>query len=195
MSNCLDIINLINRGQLTKDHAGHVVHTNGNPIHRIGNENFIQAFEHESRPSTHFIMILSDTDGDINSDDDSSNDQNGDLSLEWLFDFELQDVFAVRDAQGISHAVQHPEKHIAAKQKQVMEGVYPPQLKDVYPRKENQPVSSETGRPIQGTRVLPSPIKRLDRHVDMPQIIKEPVPIEVDKPRFDGRKDAEIIED
>jgi len=37
MLNCLRILELINKGQLTRDHAGRVVHGNRNPICCIGN--------------------------------------------------------------------------------------------------------------------------------------------------------------
>jgi hypothetical protein len=98
MSTCPQINELINKGILTRDRAGRVIHSNGSAIRRVGDENFLQAYEREARPVTHFITIRSDSDTESDSDDEGYDTQ----SL-WNQNFpENREVFAVRDIQEYS---------------------------------------------------------------------------------------------
>jgi hypothetical protein len=101
------------KGLLTKDNAGRVVHKDGSPIRRLNGETFVQAIEREERPQLHLITI-SDELLYYNSDAESDNEEeyNDDV------------VFAIRGSN--VYEVERPAKQIATKRKMVMDGVYPP---------------------------------------------------------------------
>lgn len=141
---CEAVNNMIRHGELTKDRAGRITRPNGSWIRKIGDEMLLQALSREGKVQAHFVVASENESGrseaktkyelkpaDLGSDDESGG------------------VFAVRD---FSFATDRPEKQIAAKRKQVLEGVYPPRLRDVV-GKENQPVvNKETGCPVRGVR-------------------------------------------
>ncbi|KIM75081.1 hypothetical protein PILCRDRAFT_92282 [Piloderma croceum F 1598] len=88
-----------------------------------------------------------------------------------------------------------PEKKIAAKQKMVMDGVYPPKLKDLIKGKENCPVDAETGRPIRPGKGQAPKASTPKEPAQKQKKAPDPVPMEIHKPRYDASKDAQIIED
>jgi hypothetical protein len=196
MSTCPQINELINKGILTRDRAGRVIHSNGSAIRRVGDENFLQAYEREARPVTHFITIHNDSDTESDSDDEGYDSQ----SLRNQNFPEDRTVFAVRDIQEFNqdeiYAAERPQKQITTFRKQRLEGVFPPRLKDLQSNKENRPsINSETGRPIRGTKNNPDTVKRSEQRGDRLPIPKNVVPVDVEKPRFNGRNDDEIVED
>jgi hypothetical protein len=59
---------------------------------------------------------------------------------DWYSDHE--DVFAIHDVISQTYGVEHPEKSIVTRKKMVLDGVYPPRIKDILPGKENRPTRS-----------------------------------------------------
>jgi len=112
-------------------------------------ETYIQAYEREQRPKSHLITIASDSDdSDLESDDNDEAFVSHYLNATDSEESDQEDVFAIHDIGWKAMVADRPEKKIAARQKMVMDGVYPPKLKDLVKGKENRPVDAETGRPI-----------------------------------------------
>jgi hypothetical protein len=199
MNRCPSISELISQGILTRDQAGRVVYQDGSSIRRYSDETFIQAYEREQRVSSHYISIVNDHDQDspLNSDNEVATDyQQYDSDV--YYDSDYEDVFAIRDVGWRSYAADRPEKKIAARQKMVMDGVYPPRLKDLSAGKENRPADPETGRPIRpgkGQAPKPRPPPVIKEILSKPKNPPETIPVEVHKPRFDASNDTQIIED
>jgi hypothetical protein len=202
MLNCQKINDLLGKGVLTRDHAGRVVHANGSPIRRIGRETFVEAFDRESRPVAHFVTVR-----DYESESETGeSDDKGPIEAESSYEEWRDDVFVIRDIENAGYGVERPEKQITAKRKQVLEGVYPPRLRDLKSNKENREAHvPETGRQARPTRRQGPHDEneaREDRRAKMPVKDKEQQakrrtlePMDVDEPRFDGSKDDAIIED
>jgi hypothetical protein len=193
MTRCSIINDMIMKDLLAKDSGGRIVHKDGSPIRRMSNETYVQAYERERPPQSHLIMVASDSDSDdeYGSNEVIGNDRYYDQEME----SDVEDVFAVRDVGWETFVADRPEKKIAARQKMVMDGVYPPRLKDISKGKENRPADPETGRPIrsgkaQGTRpaVIKEPMVK-------PRNVVEPMEVDSHEPRYDGTKDSQIIED
>jgi hypothetical protein len=138
MNRCPPILELIEQDILTRDSAGRVTYKDGSAIRRFSDETFMQAYEREQGPSSHFISIVEDSDIDspLISEEEPITDYQQDES-ELFYESDYEDVFAIHDVGWKSYVADRPEKKIAAKQKMVMDGVYPPRLKDLSARKEN----------------------------------------------------------
>jgi hypothetical protein len=191
MSRCPTINNLLGKGVLTRDHGGRIIHKDGTAIRRFGGETYVQAIERENRPIASLITIANES---IVSDYDE----------EWSDEYDEEDlyghnegVFAIRDLTNDSYEVERPEKQITARKKQVLDGVYPPRLKDV--GKENRPaINPETGRAIRpGKPSTSQPAKTVEKGKERatPRKPLEPIPVEVHAPRFDATRDDQIVED
>jgi len=124
---CSEIIELTSKGLITRDGSGHIVNKDGTTIRRINGETFVQVIEHEQRPQTHFITIQSDEDLYGRSE-----------SEQYKSDNEVEAVYAIRGNDTNMYEVERLAKQIAMKCKMVMDGVYPPQLKDLKIKKENK---------------------------------------------------------
>src|SRR6266436_3453762 len=179
MLSCVGILNLLSSGQATKDIGGRIVKKDGSPIRHINGETFIQAFEWEGRPQSHLITIQDLSDGYESDSEDEEEDM----------------VFAIRGDNVETYEVERPAKQIATKRKMVMDGVYPPRLKDLGGGRENHPPKNpETGRTTRTTKNQP-------KLVGVPKEIKkksksgDPIPVDVHKPRYDEADDEQIIED
>jgi len=194
LSNCPIINDMMTKGIFSKDHAGRIIFGDGSPIWRNRDETFLQAYERLKRPSAHFVSIGNFLDEELVEESDDPGYES-DLEDEDNWDV-MEDVFAIRDIGNDAYAAERPEKQIAARKKQILEGVYPPRLKDLNQGKENRPpVNPDTGRTIRGTRNQPpaaETTRNVPRRVQKPA---EPIPIEIDVPRFDGSNDRDIIED
>ena len=182
MMSCVIINDLISKGLLTKDGAGRIVNKDGTTIRRLNGETFVQAFEREQRPQAHLITIP-DTVEYYESDKESDDEEAEDF------------VYAIRGSDFDTFGAERPAKQITTKRKMVMDGVYPPRVKDLKSSKENEPAKDpETGRTIRMTKNQPSPvgipreIKKKERHGD-------PILVDVHEPRFNGQRDEQIIED
>jgi hypothetical protein len=70
ITSCPEINDLISRGLLTHNHAGHVVWPDGHSIRRFGTESFVEAFKRESHTEDHFIVV-----NGISEPSPDSNDQ------------------------------------------------------------------------------------------------------------------------
>jgi hypothetical protein len=182
MMSCSVINELMSKGLLTKDKGGRVVHKDGTPIRRMSGETFIQAYEREARPVSHLITVR-ENDVYYESDNESDSEEAEEY------------VYAIRGQDAEIFEVERPAKQIATKRKMVMDGVYPPRLKDLKQGKENAPAKNpETGRTIRATKNQPS-------SVGVPREIKkkggngDPIPVDVHEPRYNGNKDNQIIED
>jgi len=95
-------------------------------------------------------------------------------------------------------AADRPEKKIAARQKMVMDGVYPPRLKGFICRKRESTCRSRnwppyTPRKRSSTKPRPPPV--IKEILSKPKNPPETIPVEVHKPRFDASNDTQIIED
>jgi hypothetical protein len=172
----------MSKGLLTKDKGGRVVHKDGTPIRRLSGETIIQAYEREYRPVSHLITVR-ENDTYYNSDSEEDSEEVEDY------------VYAIRGRDAETFEVERPAKQIATKRKMVMDGVYPPRLKDLNPGKENKPDKDpETGRTIRIAKHQP-------RSVGVPKEIKkkinngDPMPVDVHEPRYNGSRDDKIIED
>jgi hypothetical protein len=180
LSNCVGILNLLSSGQITKDIGGRIVRKDGLPIRRINGETFIQALEREERPQSHLITIQDLSDG---YESDSEDEEEEDM------------VFAIREDDVEVYEVERPAKQIATKRKMVMDGIYPPRLKDLRGGKENHPAKNpETGRTTRMTKNQPKPVG-IPKEIKRKSKSGDPIPIDVQKPRYDGANDEEIIED
>ena len=197
MGRCDKILDLLQQGILAKDRMGRIVYQDGSSIRHMGDETFLQAYEREQRLSSHFVMIPDDSDTDSEFGGEDSDSSLGDLYFdpEWSNYSDHEDVFAVHDVGWKSYAAERPEKKIAAKQKMILDGVYPPRLKDLAKGKENRPANPETGRPVRpGKAQGPKPTAIIEPAMK-PKKPAEPTPVEVHKPRYDASNDDHIIED
>jgi len=179
---CSKIIELTSKGLITRDGSGRFVNKDGTTIRRINGETFVQAIEREQRPQSHFITIQSDEELYGESESEQYESDN-----------EAEAVYAIRGNDINTYEVERPAKQIATKRKLVMDGVYPPQLKDLKSKKENK--NPETGRTNRSGKDQP-------RGVGIPREIKkkdkssgDPKPVDVQGPRYDGSRDDQIIED
>ena len=176
---CVGILNLLSNGQITKDIGGRIVKKDGSPIRRMNGETIIQAFEREERPQTHLITIQEMSDHSENDNTDEEDDV----------------VLAIREDDVVTYEVERPAKQIAIKRKMVMDGIYPPRLKDLKGEKENHPVRNpETGRTTRTTKNQPKSVG-IPREIKKKNKSGEPMPVDVQKPRYDGANDEQIIED
>jgi hypothetical protein len=181
LSNCVGILNLISNGQITKDIGGQIVRKDGLPIRCINGESFMQALEWEERPQSHLITIqdLSDEYESDSEDEEEEEDM----------------VFAIKGDDVEAYEVEWPAKQIATKWKMVMDGIYPPQLKDLQGGKENHPAKKpETGRTTRMTKNQSKPVG-IPKEIKRKSKSGDPIPIDVQKSRYDGANDEEIIED
>src|SRR6202790_4034349 len=201
ITRCPHISDLLEKGILAKDFAGRIVYKDGSPIKRRPDETYIQAYEREQRgqyPQSHFVMIANDSDNEGYLSDTEEEDfkPNQEDIQDWYSDHE--DVFAIRDINSQTYGVERPEKSIATRKKMVLDGVYPPRIKDILPGKENRPTDSNTGRPIRPGKqqvAKPSTSSNVPVEVSKPKKAPEPIPVEVHAPRYDASKDSQIIED
>src|SRR3984885_628269 len=176
---CVSILNLLSNGQITKDMGGRIVKKDGSPIRRMNGETIIQAFEREERPQTHLITIQEMSDHSENDNTDEEDDV----------------VLAIREDDVVTFEVERPAKQIAIKRKMVMDGIYPPRLKDLKGEKENHPARNpETGRTTRTTKIQPKSVG-IPREIKKKNKSGEPMPVDVQKPRYDGANDEQIIED
>jgi hypothetical protein len=190
MGRCPRINDLIDRDIFAKDQAGRIVYKDGSQVRRLRDETYIQAYEREQKPSSHLIMVADDSDLDSQLSEDDSDEEGLAYNQELFMDSGHEDVFAIHDVGWRSHFADRPEKKIAAKQKMVLDGVYPPRMKDLGKGKENRPANPDTGRPIRpGKSQAPKP------PVSKPRKVSDPVPVDDHKPRYDASKDNQIIED
>src|ERR1700733_2834092 len=199
MGRCPSIADLIGKDILAKDSGGRIVYKDGSTIRRLANETYLQAYEceqREQRPKTHLITIANESDdSDLDSDDNDEAFITHYLNATDSEDSDQEDVFAIREVGWKSMVADRPEKKIAARQKMVMDGVYPPKLKDLAKGKENRPVDAETGRPIRPGKNQAPKASNSKEPVQKQKKTPEPVPMEIHKPRYDASKDAQIIED
>jgi hypothetical protein len=194
MGRCPIIADMIQKNIFAKDHTDRLVYKDGTPIRRLSDETYVQAYEREQRPSSHFIMVAEDSEDDSGLNSDETNYASNTQSY-FPEDSDAEDVFAIYNVGWKSFAADRPEKKIAARQKMVMDGVYPPRLKDLAKGKENRPADPETGRPVRpGKKQAPKPTPPKEP-VKKPKKSPEPIPVEVHKPRYDASKDNQIIED
>lgn len=211
VSSCPDINNLLSKGLLIKDHAGRLILGNGSPIRRSMGESILDAYNRSVETvEANLITVNSfgqmdyqaDYEADYESDDESDDAlSNPDEYLSWglLNTFEPEEeVYAVSDCGDYIYAAERPATQINAKRNKVFDGVYPPQRPRI--GKENRPakpeivppkVNPETGRPIRTTRHDPPVINEPKKMVR----IQDPKPVEIDKPRYDGKDDSQIVED
>jgi len=176
---CVGILNLLSSGQVAKDIGGRIVRKDGSPIRRINGETIIQAFEREERPQAHLITVQDFSDYSEGDSEDESNDV----------------VYGIKGDEAETYEVERPAKQIATKRKMVMDGIYPPRLKDLGGRKENHPAKNpETGRTTRTTKNQPKPVG-IPKEIKNKGKTRDPVPVDIHKPRYDGANDEQIIED
>lgn len=192
IQSCPAINELISKGELARDASGRLTYGNGIPIRRVPGENFVQTYEREKPAVAHFVKIaeLSEDSSEYGGESDSTDEDDE----EWRGDIR-EAVFAVREQPGSTFSVERPEKQIAAKRKQVLDGVYPPRLKDLRAPRDARPnINTETGRPIRSTRETSR--KEVDART-APHVPKAPgpVPVEVETHRFNPERDEDIVED
>jgi len=192
MSRCPALADLVNKNVITRDQGGRIVWQDGTAIRRFYGETYVQAIEKGMMMQSHLITVAEEP-GYASSASENISEYSEDEDK--YGDFE--DVFAVRDLGRSVFEVERPEKQITARKRQVLEGVYPPRLKDL--GKENRPATNpETGRPIRAGKPQTSQPTRpaeIAREKGKPRKIGEPVPLEVHKPRYDATDDKDIIED
>jgi len=196
MGRCKTLADLIARGLLTRDSEGRIMYPDGSWIRRNYGETYLQAFERERASQSHLVMIDADTDYERFEEDIEEFDEEDQYVINQGYDDEdrNEDVFAVRDANWRTYVAERPEKQIAAKKRMVMDGVYPPRLKDLAGGKENRPVNEETGRPVRPGKAQPARSEGV-REIEQKSKKVEPVPVEVHQPRYDPSKDSHIVED
>jgi len=176
---CAGILNLLSSGQVAKDIGGRIVRKDGSPIRRINGETIIQAFEREERPQAHLITVQDFSDYSEGDSEDESDDV----------------VYGIKGDEAETYEVERPAKQIATKRKMVMDGIYPPRLKDLGGRKENHPAKNpETGRTTRTTKNQPKPVG-IPKEIKNKGKTRDPVPVDIHKPRYDGANDEQIIED
>lgn len=185
IGSCPILNEMLAKGQLMRDRAtGRWLHGNGNWIQKRPGENLLQALRRSDHIQTHYISTFSESEYELDKELDEDRlfeDTNNDI----------EDIFAVQD---FTFAVDRPEKQIAAKRRQVLDGVYPPRIRDM-PGKENQPPrNEETGRITRGIKGKAETAAN-NKPAENNKSKKQPTPIDVNQPRFDGRKDADILED
>jgi len=193
MSRCPALTELIAKDVIMRDHGGRIIHRDGSAIRRFGNETYAQAIERENRPLSSLITIAEELSGsergeEWSEDEDEDNEWNG----------EMEDVFAVRDVTNQIYEVERPEKQITARRRQVLDGVYPPRLKDM--GKENRPaMNPETGRVLRpGKTSANQPSQAAEKGKEkarQPRKQMEPISVDVHAPRYDAARDDQIIED
>jgi hypothetical protein len=153
----------------------------GLPIRRINGQTFIQALEWGREASITF-------DHNSRFDDEYKSDSEDEEEEEDM-------VFAIKGDDVEAYEVERPVKQIATKRKMVMDGIYPPQLKDLRGEKENHPARNpETGRTTRMTKNQPKPVE-IPKEIKRKSKSRDPIPIDVQKPRYDGANNEEIIED
>ena len=103
-------------------------------------------------------------------------------------------VFAIRGSEIKSYEVERPAKQIATKRKMVIDGVYPPRLKDKTGKENQQAKNSETSRTIRSNKNQPNPVG-VPREIKKKSKDGDPMSVDVHEPRYDGNKDDQIIED
>ena len=195
MNRCSTIGELVDKGLLVKDIAGRIIYPDGSAIRRMPNETYAQAFEREQAPKTHLITIADNQGYSSDSEDDWKPTEQSENS-DWLDDTDREDVFAVQDVHWDSYGVDRPEKSIAAKKRTVMEGVYPPRLKDISAAKENRPANPETGRPIRVGKEKVIPVQEKSKEpFGKSRNPLEQMPVDSNVPRYDPSQDSQIIED
>ena len=195
MGRCPAISDLMSKGVLCRDAAGRVIYKDGTSIRRFNEETYVQAIERERRPQTHLVMVNNETDTE---EDESDSVDDLYFDPEWdqkgYEDSGREDVFAIRDVGIKSYVAERPEKQITARKRMVLDGVYPPRMKDLAGGKENRPADPETGRPIRTGKALPSRTTKVKEVVARTNKGAAPAAVE-DEPRYDAMKDREIIED
>jgi hypothetical protein len=120
------------------------------------------------------------------------------------------EVFVIQDVRNTGYGVERPEKQITTKRKQVLEGVYPPRLKDLVANKENRRgFNPETayhrsysacnmGPGSAWVRAKESRTRERKCRQGTGTLRKKEKgwsQWRVDEPRFDGNRDDDIIED
>jgi hypothetical protein len=193
MSNCQQLINLINQGVLTKDSTGRIIKADGSMIRRIGNESFIEALEREKQPQSHLVTVeelfSSDSSSEIESDEDGPRG---------TFSIDYEDVYIIQGDKYDAYAAEKTEKRTTAKRKEIMDGVYPPPLKRYSERlhkdKENERVPREAVKSVKPIPMTPKRIKpERAPIVEINESAK--IPVAKQAPRYDPDSDAEMIED
>jgi hypothetical protein len=77
----------------------------------------------------------------------------------------------------------------------VMDGIYPPRLKDLKNEKENEPIkNAETGRTIRANKNQPTGVG-VPKEIRKKSNNGDPMPVDVHEQRYDGSKNDQIIED
>src|SRR5882762_9388288 len=179
LSSCVKIHDLLTKGLLAKDFAGRIVNKDGSPVRRMMGETFVQAMEHEQRPQSHYITFQEKDDSERSESEGEDNDV----------------VLAISGTDFNVFKVERPAKQIATKRKMVMEGVYPPRLKDLKDKENHGPPKNpDTGRKIRATKGQPSAVG-VPREIRKKEKQGEPIPVDTDKPRYDGNDDDQIMED
>ena len=202
MHSCPTINKLVERDVLIWDIAGKLVYKDGSPIRRMYDETYIRAVERAQAPQSNFVTIEGETDGEFGymeseSDDESDGENYGNEDEGYdRWEDAREDVFAIQEAGWRSWFADRPEKKIAAKKRMVIEGVYPPRLKELVGGKENRPADPQTGRPVRTGKAQQSGrVTKPVEHVETPRKVQEPTPIDVDEPRYDASKDSGVVED
>jgi len=112
-------------------------------------ETYLQAYERDQRPQSHLITVSDDweevSEPLASSESERENDEW--VDRDWLDETDREDVFAIRNIDW-TFAADRPERSIAARKREVLDGVYPPRLKNLAPGKENRVVNGDTGRPV-----------------------------------------------
>ena len=196
LNRCPVMEELINKKQLIRDVGGRLVHVDGSPIRKMPSETYLQAYERDQRPQSHLITVSDDweevSEPLASSESERENDEW--VDRDWLDETDREDVFAIRNIDW-TFAADRPERSIAARKREVLDGVYPPRLKNLAPGKENRVVNGDTGRPVRtGKGAVLRPNKGKDP-VPVAKRANEIVPVEVERPRFDASKDDQIVED
>jgi len=179
LSSCVKIHDLLTKGLLAKDFAGRIVNKDGSPVRRMMGETFVQAIEREQRPQSHYITFQEKEDSERSESEGEDDDV----------------VLAISGTDFNVFEVERPAKQIATKRKTVMEGVYPPRLKDLKDKENQGPAKNpDTGRKIRATKGQPSAVG-VPREIRKKEKQGEPIPVDTDKPRYDGNDDDQIMED
>jgi hypothetical protein len=77
----------------------------------------------------------------------------------------------------------------------VIEGVYPPRLKNLFPGKENRPEDPQTERPIRAGKVRGASQQKPRETARKSKKPLEQVPMETNGLRYNPTQDSQIIED
>jgi len=201
MSTCPKLNEYIQQGVLTRDNAGRVVKKDGSGIRRIGTETFIEAIERERRPQSHLITVNEENSEISEYEDEQESETHK------LFDIQYEDVYAIHDDRYQAYAADRGQTSIAAKRKEVLDGVYPPPLKRQSERlkeKENQPAKKLVAKPIRqatkgqknSTSAQPKIIaKEIPRNDYKNSGRPGGTPIAVQTPRFNPENDEDMIDD